>query len=224
MRGAKPGLPGEGKGEWGAVDPRNSRISVRRMSDSDIAAWDECVLGSAHATFFHRAGWRKIFTEIFRLHPHFLLAEREGHIVGVLPLVHQKSFIFGNALIAAAFCVEGGPLANDAETRAALDAAAIALMHRTGASYLEFRSRKASRPEWHVKRDLYATFARSLSADDNTNSLAIPRKQRAVVRKTLQGPLVSELDGTCDRFFRVYSESVRNLGTPVFAKRYFSAL
>ena len=175
-------------------------------------------------TFFHRAGWRKIFAEIFRLNPHFLLAEREGHIVGVLPLVHQKSFIFGNALIAAPFCVEGGPLANDAETRAALDAAAIALMERTGASYLEFRSRKASRPEWQVKRDLYATFARPLSADDNTNLLAIPRKQRAVVRKTLQSPLVSELDGTCDRFFRVYSESVRNLGTPVFAKRYFSAL
>ena len=224
MQLAEPRLPAQHEGETGDLNARTSQISVRPMGESDSAAWDEYVLGNAEGTFFHRAGWRKIFAEIFRLTPHFLIAEREGHIAGVLPLVHQKSFIFGNALIAAPFCVEGGPLANDAETRAALDDAAIALMERTDASYLEFRSRKASRPQWLVKRDLYATFARPLSADENTNLLAIPRKQRAVVRKTLQSALVSELDSTCDRFFRVYSESVRNLGTPVFAKRYFSAL
>jgi FemAB-related protein (PEP-CTERM system-associated) len=203
---------------------RKAGLAIRPMAESDEAAWDAFVLAAPDGTFFHRAGWRRIFKDIFRLSPHFLLAERDGAIVGVLPLVHQRSMLFGNALIAAPFCVEGGPLAADEETRAALDAEAIALMERTGATYLEFRSRKATRPGWTVKTGLYATFAGPITADDKTNLLAIPRKQRAVVRKAIEGPLTSAVDDGVDRLFRVYSESVRNLGTPVFSKRYFAAL
>ena len=182
------------------------------------------MFGAKDATFFHRAGWHRIFREIFRLKPYYLLAERGGEIVGVLPLVHQKSLLFGNALIAAPFCVEGGTLAIDIEARGALDQAAIAIMAATKASYIEYRSRKASREGWRTKGDLYATFSRSISADDNANLLAIPRKQRAVLRKALGSSLVSEVDRHPDRLFRVYSESVRNLGTPMFPKKYFAAL
>jgi len=204
--------------------PVNSSIIIRPMTEADTASWDEFVFSTEGSTFFHRAGWRTIFAEIFRLHPHYLIAEREGRIVGILPLVHQKSLLFGNALIAAPFCVEGGTLAVEAEARDALDQAATSLMTKTGASYVEFRSRKATRSGWQAKRDLYATFSRPISADDNANLLAIPRKQRAVVRKTLGGTLVSAVDSRPDRLFRVYSESVRNLGTPMFPRKYFSAL
>jgi len=44
------------------------------------------------------------------------------------------------------------------------------------------------------------------------------------VRKTLESTLVSEVVDGVDEAFAIYAESVRNLGTPVFAKRYFSAL
>ncbi len=97
-------------------------------------------------------------------------------------------------------------------------------MEKTGVASLEFRSRKATRPGWAPRKDLYATFSRPLSESDDENLKAIPRKQRAVVRKTLQGPLVSEIDRDAGRLFRVYSESVRNLGTPVFPRKYFAAL
>lgn len=202
----------------------DTSIVVRPMIEADSASWDEFVFAAQGATFFHRAGWRTIFEEIFKLRPHYMLAERAGRIVGVLPLVEQKSLLFGNALIAAPFCVEGGTLAADAEARDALDQAAITLMTKTKASYLEYRSRKASRPDWHVKNDLYATFSRAISADDNANLTAIPRKQRAVLRKALGGSLVGEVDSDPGRLFRVYSQSVRNLGTPMFPRKYFAAL
>jgi len=199
-------------------------LTVRLMRDADAAAWDAFVLATPGGTFFHRAGWREIFRDVFRLDCRFLVAEREGKIAGVLPLVHQKCLLFGNALISAPFCVEGGPLAADEAAREALDQAAIALMDKTGVPSLEFRSRKASRPGWRAATGLYAVFAGPISVDDKQNLLAIPRKQRAVVRKTLESALKSEIDAAPDRLFRVYSESVRNLGTPVFPKRYFAAL
>lgn len=199
-------------------------LRIAPLTDARIAEWDAFVLAADGGTFFHRAGWRTIFRDVFRLDPHFLLAERDGRIAGVLPLVHQKSLLFGNAMIAAPFCVEGGTLAADDEARTALDNAAITLMLEKGAASLEFRSRKATRAGWTPRKDLYATFSRPLSENDDENLKAIPRKQRAVVRKTLQGSLTSEVDRDAGRLFRVYSESVRNLGTPVFPRRYFAAL
>ncbi|MCG8325597.1 MAG: FemAB family PEP-CTERM system-associated protein, partial [Thiotrichales bacterium] len=42
--------------------------------------------------------------------------------------------------------------------------------------------------------------------------------------KGMDPGLVSETDDDADRFFRIYAVSVRNLGTPVYPKRYFEAL
>ncbi|HET7085351.1 MAG TPA: FemAB family XrtA/PEP-CTERM system-associated protein [Rhizomicrobium sp.] len=194
------------------------------MQEPDKARWDAFVLSQDQGSFFHRSGWHGIFRDIFRLDPRYLIAERGGEIAGVLPLVHQRSRLFGNALIAAPFCVEGGPLAVDEPARQALAEAAVELQGDLKTPYVEFRSRRAQEAGWTVRKDLYATFSGPLSADDQENLKAIPRKQRAVVRKTLDSKLVSETPDGIDETFRVYAESVRNLGTPVFAKRYFSAL
>jgi FemAB-related protein (PEP-CTERM system-associated) len=210
---------GEPAGGGGPQD-----LTVRSMTGSDAQAWDKFVAAEPGATFFHRAGWKEVFESVFGMRTHFLIAERGGQIRGVLPLVHQKSMIFGNVLTSAPFCVEGGPVACEPEALAALDREALALMERVGASSLEYRSRKASRPGWAVKSGLHASFARPMTGDDKANLLAIPRKQRAVVRKTLESGLSSVIDESPERLFRVYSESVRNLGTPVFPRRYFDAL
>lgn len=199
-------------------------VTIRYARDEDATAWDAFVLATPDATFFHRFGWRNIFRDIFRLETHYLVAESDRTITGILPLVHQNSLFFGNSLSSLPFCAEGGPVAIDIESRAMLDDAAIRLMRTLKARSLEFRSRSPSRAGWTVRSGLYATFARDLSSNAEENLRAIPRKQRAVVRKTLQAALTSHIDDNVDALFRIYSESVRNLGTPVFSKRYFAAL
>lgn len=205
------------------IRPDNS-IRVRSQRPEDNVSWDRFVMDSPSGTFFHRIGWREILENAFRLEPHYLIAERGSQIVGILPLVHQKSLLFGNALLSTPFCVEGGPLATDAAADAALTAAAVSLLHETRSSYVEFRTRKAYHSGWNARSNLYATFSGPITSDDKANLLAIPRKQRAVVRKTIEGSLVSLVDAGVDDFFAVYAESVRNLGTPVFSRRYFAEL
>ena len=224
MGDVQPRLIGNSSFVYGAPTKPSANTTVRAASRGDDTAWDEFVTESPQATFFHRIGWRTIFEHVLHLKTHYLIAEREGKVAGILPLVHQKDFLSGNALVSAPFCVEGGPLAADAEAGAALDAAAVALMEDLKCSYLEFRSRKATRRDWRVKADIYATFSRPILPDQQANLLAIPRKQRAVVRKALSSSLFSEVDSGVDRLFCVYAESVRNLGTPVFPRKYFSAL
>ncbi len=78
--------------------------------------------------------------------------------------------------------------------------------------------------EWIERPELYVTFRKPIEADDDKNLKAIPRKQRAMVRKGIQNGLVSVVGQETNVLHRVYAESVRNLGTPVFSRRYFRLL
>ena len=99
--------------------------------------------------------------------------------------------LFGNTLVSTPFCVYGGALAADRETAAALEAHADALREKLGASCLELRERQNVDGDWLVRSDLYVTFRKPIAGDDDSNMKAIPRKQRAMVRKGIQNGLVS---------------------------------
>ena len=141
----------------------------------------------------------------------------------MLPLVELKSRLFGHALISNAFCVAGGPLAADELTRLALIKEAERIGRATGASYVELRDTQGAEG-WQTKDDLYAGFEREMDADEAKNLLQIPRKQRAVVRKAIEGPFRVTTDKDVDTFFALFSRTVRDHGTPVFPKRYFRAI
>lgn len=154
---------------------------------------------------------------------HFLFAESEGQVRGVLPLAHRRSLLFGNALISTPFCVYGGVAAdcNDVQTLLLEEAARLA--RQLNVDYLEIRGLCAAPVDWPVKT-LYATFRKQIEQTDQANLLAIPRKQRAMVRKGIEAGLRATIDQSPERLYEAYSCSVRNLGTPVFQRRYFEVL
>jgi FemAB-related protein (PEP-CTERM system-associated) len=201
-------------------------VTCRPLTEEREAAWDDFVRAQPAATFFHLAAWRRVVARAFGHATHYLVAERDGAITGVLPLARMKTRLFGDSLISMAFCVQGGPLAADAESEAALVAEAEALMARLGVKVMEFRTDTAApeTPGWAVRDDLYVIFRKPFTGDDEANLKAIPRKQRAMVRKGIERGLSSVVETDPARLYRVYAESVRNLGTPVFAPAYFRIL
>jgi FemAB-related protein (PEP-CTERM system-associated) len=206
------------------VDAGLQPVAVGRLDDAREAEWDAFVEACPDATFFHRAGWRRVLERTLGHRAHYLYAERDGRVIGVLPLGHVKTFLFGNALISVPFCVYGGVASQDSDAAAALTDAARELAERLEVDYLELRNREPRNPDWPRKDDLYVTFRKPIDPDVEQNMLAIPRKQRAMVRKGMKHELAGELDTGVERFFPIYSDSVRRLGTPVFARRYFEAL
>ncbi|MEX2649898.1 MAG: FemAB family XrtA/PEP-CTERM system-associated protein [Alphaproteobacteria bacterium] len=199
-------------------------LRVRELDASSEAAWDAFVESCAGATFFHRAGWKRVIEASFGHRCPFLFAERDGEIRGVLPLVDIRSRLFGHALISSGFAVYGGVAARDEEAHVALEASALALADELDADHLEMRGRVPAHPGWQCRSDLYVTFRKALDPDPEKNLLAVPRKQRAMVRKGIKEGLASTIDADVDRLHRIYAVSVRNLGTPVFPKRYFRNL
>ncbi|MBF0444479.1 MAG: FemAB family PEP-CTERM system-associated protein [Magnetococcales bacterium] len=200
-------------------------VHVRPLGgEADGLLWDKFVMSCPNATFFHREGWRRVIETSFSHKAHYLLAEEDGEIAGVLPLVRQRSLLFGDALISTPFCVYGGVATSRDDVRIALELQAAAMADSMGVAYLECRNRASSNPNWPTK-DLYCGFSKAIWDNPQENLLAIPRKQRAEVRRGLKNGLVGELDqdvgGIC---YDIYSQSVRNLGTPVFARDYFKIL
>jgi len=208
--------------EAGAV-VRAARVLARACSESDRAAWNAFVRSHPDGTFFHLAEWQDVLRRAFGHATHYLLVEELGEIRGILPLAEVKSLVFGHALVSTPFCVYGGIVAADEAARTALETAACELARKLGVDHLEMRNRRRSHPGWACK-DLYVTFRKEISADAEQNMLAIPRKQRAMVRKGIKEGLRAEIDLRVDRHYDMYSESLRNLGTPVFSKRYLELL
>lgn len=194
---------------------------------NDARAWDAYVAGHEQATPFHSRAWCEAITKATG-HPCHLLAacDAGGKIAGLLPLHHIRSPLFGQALVASGFAVDGGLLADNEAAAKALAEAAVDLAKSLGVPSVELRG--GSQPAgWHVEEGIYAGFARDLAADDAAELLAIPRKQRAEVRKVLESNLTVTIGRSAqDRadHYRTYATSVRNLGTPVFPKRLFDAV
>ena len=199
-------------------------VAVHELDATNKDRWDTFVETCPEATFFHKAGWKQVIEDSFGQRGHFLYAERDGAVVGVLPLVHVRSRLFGNRLVSNAFCVDGAPAALDAEAHAALDARAGELLATLDADYVEYRNPQRLHPDWGRKEGLYATFDRPIEASEDATLKQIPRKQRAVVRKALESGLSDDIDTDIGRFYHLYALSMRNLGTPIFSRRYIENL
>lgn len=198
-------------------------IQVHRMRSADRPRWDAFVDSCPDATIFHRSEWRDLIEGVFRHRAHFLFAQRNGEFAGVLPLVEVKSRLFGHSMTSLPFAVYGGCASRDADAIAALHRAANALAREVGAAHLELRNREQREPSWPTQ-DLYVTFRKALAPDVESNMNAIPRKQRAMVRKGIKNGLRGEIDQTVDRFFELYADNVHRHGTPALPKRWFEAL
>jgi len=198
-------------------------IDIAELTSADFERWDSYIDQNPNATFFHKAGWKTVLEKAFNHPGYFLMAKQAGRVCGVLPLGHIKSKLFGNALISTPFCVYGGVVADNDEIATQLEKKACELAESLEVDYLELRNKQQRNPDWPSK-DMYVYFRKEIAADAEQNLTAIPRKQRAVVRKGIKAELDVSTDINLGDLYFAYSTSVRNLGTPVFSKKYFATL
>ncbi|WP_293881123.1 FemAB family XrtA/PEP-CTERM system-associated protein [Sphingomonas sp.] len=189
-------------------------------SVEDCAAIDAYLEGHPDMTPFHRRQWIGAVAWGCGQKAHYLVAG--DPIRGLVPLNEVHSPLFGRALVSSGFAVGGGILADDMTTTEALAEQVWELAARLSCPTVELRG--GTLPgHWPEDVTTYLGFSRALATDDEAELLAIPRKQRAEVRKALANKLTVDV-GDHDAHYAVYAESVRNLGTPVFPRALFAAV
>jgi len=179
---------------------------------------DAFVAEHPEGTIFHRPQWSRAVERGCGQRARYLVAERGGALVGVLPLIEMRSRLFGNALVSAGFGTGGGILGDGVEALAEA-------VWASGFPTVELRGGPIP-AGWNAVSGVYANFNRTLPADAETLLLSIPKRQRAEVKKAIAGALETTTGSDRrhrDGHFRAYSESVRNLGTPIFPRALFEA-
>ena len=178
------------------------------------------------ASPFHLPKWLQAIESGTGQQAQGLLAEQAGRIVGWLPLTLVHSPLFGRALVSSGFAVDGGVIATDPFVAQRLADGASELAVRQSCSEVELRGGDTP-AGWQAISGKHSGFICELAPDEDAQLLAIPRKQRAEVRKSLNNPLTVTIGtGETDRaaHYACYAASVHNLGTPVFPRSLFGAV
>ena len=191
--------------------------------DDEIDAWNTYVACHPAASIYHRAEWRELIHKTFGHECIYLFArDRNKGIVGVLPLVRLKSRLFGDFIISMPYFNYGGAIADHPLIEQRLMETANAHAARAGCSHIEYRDTipRAGLPVRSKKVCML------LPLPDSHQALwrSFTSKLRAQIRR----PQREQPDIMCggpeclDDFYAVFARNMRDLGTPVYGKSFFT--
>jgi len=198
--------------------------SVTPLSPDDEADWEAFVDSHPEATPFHTLAWRNAVREGLGYATPYLIARAGNEVIGILPLVHVKTPLFGDTLISTGFSVGGGILALDDLVAGALADAAITMGDRLNVDCLELRGDRAIFDGWPTKAETYAGFRAPLEGTQDDRLKAIPRKKRADVRKGIKAGFTVDTEASVAIFHDLYARNLHALGTPILPLKWYAAL
>ena len=198
-------------------------LTVREAPSED---WDAFVMQAPEASLYHLSGWTELAREVFG-HRTLFVESRDGSgsLIGVLPLVQQRNWLLGNFATSVAFFNYGGALAADPGVARPLMVRASEAAEKLGCRYLEVRDSQSRPGDWALRADKIV-LQLELPATIDALSKSLGSKLRSQVKR-------AEREGSqcrtgtwalLDDFYAVFAENMRDLGTPVYPKRFFEAI
>jgi len=187
--------------------------------------WDEYVVQHPCATHCHRWAWKEVIEAAFGHRTFYLLARQADRVVGLLPLVWQKSLVFGSFFTSLPFLNAGGALADSPEIERALVDHAIEIVRQSGARYLQLRYRGQCGLDLPVSQHKVSTM-RAVGPDTDAIWKSLDSNNRRKVNKAMKSGLSAAPEGPAalGDFYELYARNMRDLGTPVYAKEFFAAV
>lgn len=198
-------------------------IEIRRQPGPD---WDEFVAARPAASIYLRSGWSLLAEEVFGHRPYFIEArDADGVLRGVLPLVHQKSLLLGSFVTSVPFFNSGGALSDAPEIAAELMSTARSVAQELRCRYLELRDVEPRAGDWWVRTDKVAMV---LELPESREELAkrLGAKLRSQIKRADREHPVVHFGGRelLGAFYDVFCRNMRDLGTPVYPRRFFEAV
>src|SRR5713101_7887656 len=204
---------------------RPSAVHVHSLTPEASERWDRFVLEQPSGTLFHLLSWKRTIEKTFGYEPCYTYTERDGEITGVVPVFFVSNWVVGRCLISTPYAVYGGICAADTESEEKLVQYLKELARTRRVEFLELRFRQRETLPDFAPSSLYSTFSAPLFAEHEANLKRLPKDTRYMIRKAAKGGLQTRqgLDQLSD-FYRLFTQSMRRLGTPVFPRALFENL
>ncbi|HEY0941126.1 MAG TPA: FemAB family XrtA/PEP-CTERM system-associated protein [Steroidobacter sp.] len=188
--------------------------------------WDGFVRSHPAASVYALSGWSRLAQDVFGHRAYFIEArDAAGTLRGVLPLVHQKSLIFGGFLTSVPFFNYGGAVSASSQVSAQLMEAARALAIELSCKYLEFRDVEPRAGQWLVRTDKVSMIL-DLPGDAALLAKQLGAKLRSQIKRVDRESPAVRCGGVelLDDFYDVFCRNMRDLGTPVYPRKFFAAI
>jgi serine/alanine adding enzyme len=194
-------------------------------TEEHAVLWQQFVDGHPESGSYHCWGWKRVIETSFNWPTFYLMATEGNKVEGVLPLVWQKSLLFGNFLTSVPYLNGGGVLVRDQSAEEALVQEAVTLAQRLGANHLELRHRQERLPSLPTKRSKVAV-VRPVDPDREVMWPSLDHKVRTDIRKAMKSGLTVHFgrNDLLDEFYPIFSTNMRDLGTPVYGRGFFQEI
>jgi len=193
--------------------------------ESETQLWDDFVRRQPAARGPHLSGWKKVIEESFGHPCIYLMAAENGVLHGVLPLVHVHSRLFGSFLISVPFLNYGGIVAETGAVRDRLFDFARELATARRAAYVELRHETPLLENVPTKQHKVSMLLELPEEPEKLWNEFKP-KLRSQIRKPMKEGLTVRLgrEEELANFYEVFSVNMRDLGTPVYSRKFFSRI
>ena len=188
--------------------------------------WDALLAGFEGATFCHRYGWRSVMEDALGHETYWMAARHPGGTTAaLLPVVRVRSRLFGDYLVSMPFLNYGGAVGSE-EGRRALTEWGRSEAARLGVDLLELRGRTPL-----AGTDLTDSFRKITVVKDLPDSReelwerGLKAKVRSQVRRPMKEGMEADFgEHLLEDFYRVFSSTMRDLGTPVLPRSFFESI
>jgi serine/alanine adding enzyme len=171
--------------------------------------------------------WLAVLQEALRHEPYCVSALAEDGTRGMLPLALVKSALFGRFLVSLPYVNSAGVQATNESIAARLLDEAVRLADRLNVRYLEIRQERET-PHPALKYISTAKVLMRLPLPQSVDALwtAFNAKLRNRIRagQKFEFDVAGGGQEVLDDFYRVFSQNMRDLGTPVYSRKLFESI
>jgi len=187
--------------------------------------WREFVKTHNDCANYHQWEWKDIIESTFHWRSFYLMAEDKQKIAGIFPLFVQNSWLLGKWVSSMPLLQGGGIIAESVEAAELLLREAFSLTDRIGAKYLELRHTSVYFSGLTQRTDKVRAVLH-ISTDSPRMLRNLNPKVRASIRKAEKSDFTIVFGGMelLDDFYSVFCQNMRDLGSPVYDRRFFQSI
>jgi serine/alanine adding enzyme len=232
------------------------QLVISRMQENHRSGWDRFATDHGKGCAFQLSAWSEVIARSYSHDTDYLIAtiaqggtgvETDGDtVLGVLPLVHIRHWLFGNSLVSMPFCDAGGVLATDAHAERMLVEQGLRVADSLNVPVLELRQYQPlaciedrgftgpalpqgqrevlAMPGWRVSTTAGNKVRMLLGLPETSDELmqSFKAKLRSQIRKPIKDGLIVKVGGVdlLDDFYDIFAANMRDLGSPVHSKQF----
>lgn len=207
-------------------------MKITLADNSKRAAWDSYVKSRPDASPYHLFAWKMAVEKAYGHRGYYLVAEENGGISGVLPLIHLKPPLGRGELVGLPYCDIGSALYCSDAAGEKLVREAVSIGRSIRVSRIELRGEMNGGLDPANLGCQVRTFSNKvrmiceLPGSSDKLWAAFKAKLRSQIRKAEKNGLSFSWCAaqSIEDFYSVFSVNMRDLGSPVHDLKFFSAI